>query len=94
VNIGHYEDAFAKIDGTWLLARRVTALPFGRETERLLPAGPSSGLGSPSPRRMSMRRGRGHERAPGKRGRGQTAENNPAGRTRPARHEAGEELHA
>jgi hypothetical protein len=38
VNLGHYEDAFAKIDGTWLLARRVTVLPFGRETERLLPA--------------------------------------------------------
>jgi hypothetical protein len=38
VNIGHYEDAFAKIDGTWLLARRVTFLPFGRATGRLLPA--------------------------------------------------------
>lgn len=36
VNIGHYEDAFSKIDGKWLLARRVTVLPFGRDTERLL----------------------------------------------------------
>ena len=38
VNIGHYEDAFSKVDGKWLLARRVTVLPFGRNTERLLPA--------------------------------------------------------
>jgi hypothetical protein len=38
VNIGHYEDAFANVDGTWLLARRVTVLPFGRDTERVLPA--------------------------------------------------------
>ncbi len=38
VNIGHYEDTFSKTGGKWLLARRVTVLPFGRETERLLPA--------------------------------------------------------
>ena len=38
VNIGHYEDTFSKTDGTWLLARRVTVLPFGGETQRLLPA--------------------------------------------------------
>jgi hypothetical protein len=35
VNIGHYEDTFRQVDGTWLLARRVTFLPFGRETQRL-----------------------------------------------------------
>jgi SnoaL-like protein len=35
VNIGHYEDTFRKIDSTWLLARRVTILPFGGDTERL-----------------------------------------------------------
>jgi len=35
VNVGHYEDTFTKVDGTWLLARRVTFLPFGRATERL-----------------------------------------------------------
>ena len=38
VNIGHYEDTFSKPDGTWLLARRVTVLPFGSQTQRLLPA--------------------------------------------------------
>jgi hypothetical protein len=36
VNIGHYEDSFAKTDGRWLLARRITVLPFGSETRRLL----------------------------------------------------------
>lgn len=35
VNIGHYEDTFANTDGTWLLARRVTFLPFASETPRL-----------------------------------------------------------
>jgi len=35
VNVGHYEDAFLKADGQWLLARRVTHLPFGRNTDRL-----------------------------------------------------------
>jgi hypothetical protein len=36
VNIGHYEDTFSKTDGKWLLTRRVTVLPFGSETRRLL----------------------------------------------------------
>ncbi len=39
VNIGQYEDAFRRIDGVWLLARRITVLPFGRETGRA-PPGP------------------------------------------------------
>ncbi|MFE6664859.1 nuclear transport factor 2 family protein [Streptomyces sp. NPDC057697] len=34
-NVGHYEDGFRKVDGTWLLAHRVTFLPFGGETVRL-----------------------------------------------------------
>ncbi|MDX6315768.1 MAG: hypothetical protein QOF44_5232, partial [Streptomyces sp.] len=34
-NVGHYEDAFRKVEGEWLLARRVTCLPFGTETHRL-----------------------------------------------------------
>lgn len=34
-NIGHYEDSFRKVDGTWLLASRVLVLPFGGPTERL-----------------------------------------------------------
>ncbi|MEU7179345.1 MULTISPECIES: nuclear transport factor 2 family protein [Streptomyces] len=34
-NVGHYEDTFHKIEDTWLLARRVTFLPFGGETARL-----------------------------------------------------------
>jgi len=34
-NVGHYEDAFECHDGTWLLARRVTILPFGGDTPRL-----------------------------------------------------------
>ena len=37
VNVGHYEDTFRKAGGDWLLARRVTFLPFGSETERLPP---------------------------------------------------------
>lgn len=37
VNVGHYEDAFRKVGDDWLLARRVTFLPFGGETERLPP---------------------------------------------------------
>jgi hypothetical protein len=36
-NVGHYEDTFRKVDGTWLLARRVLVLPFGGPTERLSP---------------------------------------------------------
>ncbi len=35
VNVGHYEDTFRKAEDTWLLARRVTHLPFGGETARL-----------------------------------------------------------
>jgi hypothetical protein len=35
VNIGHYEDSFRHLDGAWLLARRITNLPFGTETARL-----------------------------------------------------------
>ncbi|MCX5339030.1 nuclear transport factor 2 family protein [Streptomyces atratus] len=34
-NIGHYQDTFRKIDGTWLLAKRTLVLPFGGPTERL-----------------------------------------------------------
>lgn len=34
-NVGHYEDTFERHDGAWLLARRVTVLPFGGETPRL-----------------------------------------------------------
>jgi hypothetical protein len=34
-NVGHYEDTFRKIEGTWLLATRCTFLPFGGPTERL-----------------------------------------------------------
>jgi hypothetical protein len=37
VNIGHYEDTFRQAGGSWLLARRVTFLPFGSGTERLTP---------------------------------------------------------
>lgn len=35
VNVGHYEDAFRKIDGTWFLTSRTVFLPFGGGTERL-----------------------------------------------------------
>ena len=34
-NVGHYEDTFRKVEGSWLLATRRTFLPFGGETERL-----------------------------------------------------------
>lgn len=34
-NIGHYQDTFRKIDGSWLLATRALVLPFGGPTERL-----------------------------------------------------------
>lgn len=34
-NVGHYEDTFEHHDGRWLLARRVTQLPFGADTPRL-----------------------------------------------------------
>ncbi|MFI0819330.1 nuclear transport factor 2 family protein [Streptomyces sp. NPDC021098] len=35
VNVGHYEDAFRRVEGRWLLASRTTHLAFGGETERL-----------------------------------------------------------
>jgi hypothetical protein len=34
VNLGHYDDSFRAVDGTWLLERRVTTLVFGAETPR------------------------------------------------------------
>ncbi|ARF53802.1 nuclear transport factor 2 family protein [Streptomyces gilvosporeus] len=36
-NVGHYEDTFRRVDGTWLLATRTVFLPFGAAggTERL-----------------------------------------------------------
>ncbi|WP_424216933.1 nuclear transport factor 2 family protein (plasmid) [Streptomyces sp. BI20] len=37
VNVGHYEDRFRKVDGTWLIARRSLFLAFGSPTERLKP---------------------------------------------------------
>ncbi|MEY9964799.1 uncharacterized protein (TIGR02246 family) [Streptacidiphilus sp. MAP12-16] len=40
-NVGHYEDTFRKVEGTWLLAARSTHLPFGGETERLRHPGES-----------------------------------------------------
>ncbi|MFJ9691733.1 nuclear transport factor 2 family protein [Kitasatospora sp. NPDC101183] len=33
--VGHYEDVFERVDGTWLLASRTVHLPFGAETARL-----------------------------------------------------------
>ncbi|MFJ5229024.1 nuclear transport factor 2 family protein [Kitasatospora sp. NPDC088391] len=35
VGIGHYEDTFRKVDGSWLLHGRTVFLPFGADTERL-----------------------------------------------------------
>ncbi|MFC4063428.1 nuclear transport factor 2 family protein [Actinoplanes subglobosus] len=34
-NVGQYEDVFEHHNGAWLLARRVTVLPFGGATPRL-----------------------------------------------------------
>ncbi len=34
-NVGHYEDNFERHNGSWLLARRVTLLPFGAGTPRV-----------------------------------------------------------
>jgi hypothetical protein len=34
-NVGNYEDSFECHDGVWLLARRVTVLPFGGPTPQL-----------------------------------------------------------
>uniref|UniRef100_A0AAU2K1L0 Nuclear transport factor 2 family protein n=1 Tax=Streptomyces sp. NBC_00049 TaxID=2903617 RepID=A0AAU2K1L0_9ACTN len=39
--VGHYEDAFRKVDGRWLLSRRSLFLSFAGPTERLAPADPS-----------------------------------------------------
>lgn len=33
--VGHYEDTFRKVDGTWLLATRTTFLAFAGSTEHL-----------------------------------------------------------
>jgi hypothetical protein len=35
VQVGHYEDTFHRVDGTWLLASRTLFLPFGGPTTRL-----------------------------------------------------------
>ncbi|MEU8777164.1 nuclear transport factor 2 family protein [Streptomyces sp. NPDC048606] len=37
--VGHYEDTFRKVDGTWLLSVRTLHLAFGGPTERLDPPG-------------------------------------------------------
>jgi hypothetical protein len=34
VQVGHYEDAFRRLDGRWLLASRVLHLPFGGPTPK------------------------------------------------------------
>ncbi|MFF4319843.1 nuclear transport factor 2 family protein [Streptomyces sp. NPDC001568] len=36
--VGHYEDAFRKVDGRWLLSRRSLFLSFAGPTDRLAPA--------------------------------------------------------
>ncbi|MFD5745974.1 nuclear transport factor 2 family protein [Streptomyces sp. NPDC127033] len=38
-NVGHYEDTFRKVEDIWLLASRVTHLPFGGEAVRLSHSG-------------------------------------------------------
>ncbi|WP_269858915.1 nuclear transport factor 2 family protein [Streptomyces sp. RPT161] len=35
VNIGHYEDTFRKVAGSWLLAARTTFIPFAGPTDRI-----------------------------------------------------------
>ena len=51
-NVGHYEDAFRNIDGTWLLATPRVFLPFGTDTERLSPQSaapePDNASGTPT----------------------------------------------
>ena len=51
-NVGHYEDAFRKVDGVWLLAARRVFLPFGSDTERLpppsAPSGPDTASATPT----------------------------------------------
>ena len=34
-NVGHYEDIFRKVDGSWLLASRAAFIAFGGPTERV-----------------------------------------------------------
>ena len=34
VQVGHYEDTFRKVDGSWLIATRTLFLPFGGPTPR------------------------------------------------------------
>jgi len=34
VQVGHYEDTFRRVDGSWLLATRTLFLPFGGPTPR------------------------------------------------------------
>jgi hypothetical protein len=38
VQIGHYEDIFRRVDGTWLLSARTLFLPFGGPTPRQRPS--------------------------------------------------------
>ncbi|MEV5382552.1 nuclear transport factor 2 family protein [Streptomyces sp. NPDC052721] len=38
VQVGHYEDAFRRVDGRWLIASRTLHLPFGGPTPRAAPA--------------------------------------------------------
>ncbi|MER6566377.1 nuclear transport factor 2 family protein [Streptomyces sp. NPDC001093] len=35
VQVGHYEDTFRRVDGTWLIASRTLHLPFGGDTPRV-----------------------------------------------------------
>ncbi|MFF1441885.1 nuclear transport factor 2 family protein [Streptomyces sp. NPDC058295] len=35
VQVGHYQDAFRRVDGVWLLETRVLFLPFGGPTPRV-----------------------------------------------------------
>ncbi|MER7964923.1 nuclear transport factor 2 family protein [Streptomyces ardesiacus] len=45
-NVGHYEDAFRKVDGEWLFAARTLFLAFGGATERLSASVPSTSSSS------------------------------------------------
>ncbi|GGU77416.1 hypothetical protein GCM10010260_07240 [Streptomyces filipinensis] len=38
VQVGHYEDTFRRVDGSWLIASRTLHLPFGGDTPRVSPA--------------------------------------------------------
>ncbi|KUN05078.1 hypothetical protein AQI95_16365 [Streptomyces yokosukanensis] len=37
VQVGHYEDVFRRIDGTWLIASRTLHLPFAGDTPKVRP---------------------------------------------------------